>query len=75
MSKEIGAIVANHENPISGSAVLRALRFDRQVYLTLGIPSAHFFTLDITLPFEAVSLKGGRFLNKPLPKYRIHRKK
>ena len=49
-----------------------AFGFDRQVYLTFGVPPAHLDNLDIMLPFYAYLLKGGRFLNKSLLKYRIH---
>jgi glycosyltransferase involved in cell wall biosynthesis len=50
------------------------LGFDRQVYLTFGMPPAHLHVLDIMFPFYACLLKGGRFLNKPLLQYRIHGK-
>jgi glycosyltransferase involved in cell wall biosynthesis len=51
-----------------------AFGFDRQVYLTFGVPPAHLNNLDIMLPFYAYLLKGGRFLNKTLLKYRVHPK-
>jgi glycosyltransferase involved in cell wall biosynthesis len=48
--------------------------FEREVYSTFGVPPAHLNNLDIMLPFYAYLLKGGRFLNKPLVRYRIHGK-
>jgi glycosyltransferase involved in cell wall biosynthesis len=48
--------------------------FERQVYSTFGMPPAHLNNLDIMLPFYAYLLKGGRFLNKTLLKYRVHGK-
>jgi glycosyltransferase involved in cell wall biosynthesis len=48
--------------------------FDRKVYSTFGLPPAHLNNLDIVLPFFAYLLKGGRFLNKPLLRYRVHGK-
>ena len=36
------------------------------------MPPAHLANLDIMLPFYAYLLKGARFINKPLLKYRIH---
>jgi glycosyltransferase involved in cell wall biosynthesis len=46
--------------------------FERQVYSTFGIPPAHLDNLDILFPFYAYVLKGARYLNRPLLKYRVH---
>jgi glycosyltransferase involved in cell wall biosynthesis len=46
--------------------------FERQVYSTFGMPPAHLDNLDIVVPFYAYILKGARYLNKPLLKYRVH---
>jgi hypothetical protein len=57
MAKKVGAIVANHEDPISGSAISGALEFRDQVFLTLGIPPAHLPTLD-HVAFRGLPLEG-----------------
>jgi glycosyltransferase involved in cell wall biosynthesis len=49
-----------------------SMGFDRQLYSTFGMPPAHLDNLDIMFPFYAYVLKGARFLNKPLLRYRVH---
>jgi len=46
--------------------------FEREIYTTFGWPPAHLNTYDIMLPFYAYLLKGARFIEKPLLKYRVH---
>lgn len=50
-----------------------AMGFERAVYETFGWPPTDFLeTSDIVLPFYAYMLKGARFINQPLLKYRVH---
>jgi glycosyltransferase involved in cell wall biosynthesis len=51
-----------------------SIGFEREIYSVFGLPPAHLDNLDIMLPFYAYLLKGARFINKPLLKYRIHGK-
>ena len=47
--------------------------FARDIYRTFGWPPSTFLNAyDIMLPFYAYLLKGARFINKPLLKYRVH---
>jgi glycosyltransferase involved in cell wall biosynthesis len=48
--------------------------FEREIYSVFGLPPGHLNNLDIMFPFYAYLLKGARFINKPLLKYRIHGK-
>jgi len=48
------------------------MAFERELYLTFGLPPAHLDNLDIIMPFYAYLLKGARYINKPLLKYRVH---
>ncbi len=49
-----------------------AMGFERAVYATFGWPPIHLGTFDIMLPYYAYLLKGARFIEKPLLKYRVH---
>jgi glycosyltransferase involved in cell wall biosynthesis len=49
-----------------------SIGFERQVYITFGMPPAHLENLDIMLPFYAYLLKGAHFISRPLLKYRVH---
>jgi glycosyltransferase involved in cell wall biosynthesis len=50
-----------------------AMGFDRAIYDTFGWPPTHFLEAsDIVLPFYAYLLRGARFINEPLLKYRVH---
>jgi glycosyltransferase involved in cell wall biosynthesis len=50
-----------------------AMGFERAVIETFGWPPADFFEAgDIVLPFYAYLLKGARFIDEPLLKYRVH---
>ena len=46
--------------------------FERELYLNFGMPPAHLDNFDIMVPFYAYLMKGARFINKPLLKYRVH---
>jgi glycosyltransferase involved in cell wall biosynthesis len=46
--------------------------FERRLHTLFGMPPAHLDNIDIIYPFYAYILKGGRFLNKPLLRYRVH---
>jgi len=47
--------------------------FERAIYQTFGWPPTDFLECsDIVLPFYAYLLKGARFINEPLLKYRVH---
>jgi len=46
--------------------------FEREIYTTFGWPPPHLNAYDIMLPFYAYLLKGARFIEKPLLKYRVH---
>jgi glycosyltransferase involved in cell wall biosynthesis len=46
--------------------------FERELYLTFGMPPAHLDNVDIMVPFYAYLMKGARFIDKPLLKYRVH---
>jgi glycosyltransferase involved in cell wall biosynthesis len=48
------------------------MSFERQLYTEFGWPPEHLQCADIMYPFYSYLLKGGRFLSKPLFKYRIH---
>ena len=45
---------------------------ERELYTRFGLPPEHLEVHDIMLPFYAYLLKGARFINKPLLKYRVH---
>jgi glycosyltransferase involved in cell wall biosynthesis len=47
------------------------LCFERELYDTFGCP-AELEVFDIIAPFYAYLLKGARFIDKPLIKYRVH---
>jgi len=49
-----------------------AMGFEREIYTTFGWPPMHLGTFDIMLPYYAYLLKGARFIEKPLLKYRVH---
>lgn len=51
-----------------------SMGFERELYTTFGMPPAHLNNIDILYPFYAYVLKGARFLNKPLLRYRVHGK-
>ena len=51
-----------------------SIGFERQIYSIFGLPPRHLDNLDIMWPFYAYLLKGARFINKPLLKYRVHGK-
>jgi glycosyltransferase involved in cell wall biosynthesis len=46
--------------------------FERELYDTFGWPPASLEAIDIIAPFCAYLLKGARFIEKPLFKYRVH---
>jgi glycosyltransferase involved in cell wall biosynthesis len=46
--------------------------FEREIYTTFGWPPEHLGTADILVPYYAYLLKGARFIEKPLLKYRVH---
>jgi glycosyltransferase involved in cell wall biosynthesis len=46
--------------------------FERELYLNFGMPPTHLDNFDIMVPFYAYLMKGARFINKPLLKYRVH---
>jgi glycosyltransferase involved in cell wall biosynthesis len=48
------------------------MSFERELYTKFGWPPAHLECADIMFPFYSYLLKGGRFLNKPLFRYRVH---
>jgi hypothetical protein len=49
-----------------------AIGFEREVYDKFGFDTDFLATYDIIFPFYAHLLKGARFLNKVLLKYRVH---
>jgi len=49
-----------------------AMAFEREVYATFGWPPLYLGTYDIMFPYYAHLLKGARFIEKPLLKYRVH---
>jgi glycosyltransferase involved in cell wall biosynthesis len=49
-----------------------AIGFEREVYSTFGLPPSYLGAYDLMLPFYAYLLKGGRFIKKPLLRYRVH---
>jgi hypothetical protein len=49
-----------------------AMGFEREIWSTFGWPPPHLGAFDIMLPYYAHLLKGARFIEKPLLKYRIH---
>jgi glycosyltransferase involved in cell wall biosynthesis len=49
-----------------------AMGFEREIYTKFGWPPEHLGAFDIMLPFYAHLLKGVRFIEKPLLKYRVH---
>lgn len=50
-----------------------AMGFEHAIIETFGWPPADFFEAgDIALPFLAYLLKGARFIDEPLLKYRVH---
>jgi glycosyltransferase involved in cell wall biosynthesis len=49
-----------------------SMSFERQLYVEFGWPPGHLECADIIYPFYSYLLKGGRFLSKPLFKYRVH---
>jgi hypothetical protein len=49
-----------------------AVGLERELYATFGWPPAYLGAVDIMLPFYAYLLKGARFIEKPLLKYRVH---
>lgn len=49
-----------------------AVGLERELYTTFGWPPAYLGAVDIMLPFYAYLLKGARFIDKPLLKYRVH---
>jgi glycosyltransferase involved in cell wall biosynthesis len=50
------------------------MSFEREVYDIFGWPPASLEALDIMAPFQAYLLKGARFIERPLFKYRVHSK-
>jgi hypothetical protein len=48
------------------------MSFERELFDTFGWPPPHLECADIMYPFYSSLLKGGRFLSKPLFKYRVH---
>jgi glycosyltransferase involved in cell wall biosynthesis len=46
--------------------------FERAVYEKFGWVPEYLFAYDIIYPFYAYLLKGAKFVNKPLLKYRVH---
>ncbi len=46
--------------------------FERDIYSTFGWPPLYLGAFDIMLPYYAYLLKGARFIEKPLLKYRVH---
>jgi glycosyltransferase involved in cell wall biosynthesis len=48
------------------------MSFERELFDTFGWPPPHLECADIMYPFYSYLLKGGRFLSKPLFKYRVH---
>lgn len=49
-----------------------AIGFDRAIYEKFGWVPRYLRAYDIMYPFYAYLLKGARFINKPLLKYRVH---
>ena len=49
-----------------------AIAFEREIYATFGWPPRYLNAYDMMVPFYAYLLKGARFINKPLLKYRVH---
>jgi glycosyltransferase involved in cell wall biosynthesis len=49
-----------------------ATGFEREIYTVFGWPPHYLGTYDIMWPYYAYLLKGARFIEKPLLKYRVH---
>jgi glycosyltransferase involved in cell wall biosynthesis len=49
-----------------------AMGFEREIYTTFGWPPLYLGTYDIMLAYYAYLLKGARYIEKPLVKYRVH---
>jgi glycosyltransferase involved in cell wall biosynthesis len=49
-----------------------AMGFEREIYTTFGWPPQYLGAFDIMLPYYACLLRGARFIEKPLLKYRVH---
>jgi glycosyltransferase involved in cell wall biosynthesis len=49
-----------------------AIGFEREIYTKFGWPPEYLGAYDIMLPFYAYLLKGARFIDHPLLKYRVH---
>jgi glycosyltransferase involved in cell wall biosynthesis len=48
------------------------MSFERELYRKFGWPPTYLEAADIMFPFYANLLKGARFINKPLFRYRVH---
>jgi len=48
------------------------MAFEREIYTRFGWPPVHLEVQDIMVPFYAYLLKGARFIDRPLLKYRVH---
>src|SRR5580704_15511727 len=49
-----------------------AMGFEREIYTTFGWPPQYLGAYDIMLPYYAYLLRGARFIEKPLLRYRVH---
>jgi glycosyltransferase involved in cell wall biosynthesis len=49
-----------------------AMGFEREIHARFGWPPIHLGAFDIMFPYYAYLLKGARFIEKPLLKYRVH---
>jgi glycosyltransferase involved in cell wall biosynthesis len=49
-----------------------AMGFEREIYTTFGWPPQYLGAFDIMLPYYAYLLRGARFIEKPLLRYRVH---
>jgi Glycosyl transferase family 2 len=49
-----------------------AIGFEREIYTTFGWPPEYLGTYDIMCPYYAYLLKGAKFVDQPLLKYRVH---
>jgi glycosyltransferase involved in cell wall biosynthesis len=49
-----------------------AMGFEREIYTTFGWPPQYLGAFDIMLPYYAYLLRGARYIEKPLLRYRVH---